>query len=360
MHPKIDYTSYLDLDKLLSSQQRQSEKLGKPAHDEMLFITVHQTYEIWFKQILFELDSVIEIFKKNQVEEQDLAIIVPRLKRIVSIQKLIAGQIDVLETMTPSDFLEFRDMLYPASGFQSLQFRLIENKLGLLASKRITYNNASYCQYFPEDQKSQLASSEKTSSLFDGVHSWLKRTPFLQDKDFNFWKQYKISVTKMFKNERVLIKANEYLNDESRNKALDQVQKSENVFLTFFNQESHDELIKQGHWRLSHKAVQAALFIQLYRHEPIINLPFELIRTLLDIDELMSQWRYRHALMAKRMLGTKVGTGGSSGAEYLKATTAKHKVFSDFFQLTTFLIPSSLRPKLSTEVHNKLQFAYKK
>ena len=127
----IQYHDYLQLNSLLNSQSMRSEEEGKPAHEEMLFIIVHQAYELWFKQMIYELDSVLSAFSQSKVEENHMSLIVSRLERFIKIQKLIEQQIDILETMSPMEFLEFRDMLYPASGFQSLQFRLLENKLGL-------------------------------------------------------------------------------------------------------------------------------------------------------------------------------------------------------------------------------------
>src|SRR5690606_31290490 len=118
-------------------QTRRSEAIGKPAHDEYLFIIVHQAYELWFKQILIELDSVIELFSQNPVSESSMGVIVSRLQRIETILKLLVQQVDVIETMTPMDFLDFREFLYPASGFQSLQFRLVEMKLGLKRDQRL-------------------------------------------------------------------------------------------------------------------------------------------------------------------------------------------------------------------------------
>ena len=124
----VYYWSYLHLDELLSAQ----EPLSDPAaHDELLFIVVHQAFELWFKQILFELDAVLDVMGQEVVAEKDMGEVVARLARITKVQRLLTDQIEVLETMTPLDFLEFRDVLIPASGFQSVQFRLIENKLGL-------------------------------------------------------------------------------------------------------------------------------------------------------------------------------------------------------------------------------------
>ncbi|MEO8167621.1 MAG: tryptophan 2,3-dioxygenase family protein, partial [bacterium] len=138
------YADYLQLNKLLESQLPETSKQGLPAHDEMLFIIVHQVYELWFKQILHELDSVIDIFKQEYVDERNIGIAVHRLGRITEIQKLLIDQLHVLETMTPLDFLEFRDVLYPASGFQSYQFRIVENKLGMVPDQRLLYNKEAY------------------------------------------------------------------------------------------------------------------------------------------------------------------------------------------------------------------------
>ena len=152
-YPPVDYAQYLGLDQLLSSQHPKSVEYGRPAHDELLFIVIHQVYELWFKQVLHELDSVVALFRADSVDERNIGTAVARLQRVAIIQELMIDQMGVLETMTPLDFLDFRDMLTPASGFQSAQFRTIERTLGV---KR--------------DQP----------SLFDLVEKWLERTPFLE------------------------------------------------------------------------------------------------------------------------------------------------------------------------------------
>jgi tryptophan 2,3-dioxygenase len=111
-------------------------------------------------------------------------------------------------------------------------------------------------------------------------------------------------------------------------------------------------------WRMAPPAVQAALFIMVYRDEPAIALPFRLLQRLLDIDEALALWRYRHALMVERMIGVKVGTGGSSGHAYLRTTAEKHRVFTDLFRLSTFLIPPSALPHLPDDVRRRLGFVY--
>jgi tryptophan 2,3-dioxygenase len=136
------YTDYLGLNKILTAQHPVScEDGNEPAHDEMLFIIIHQAYELWFKQILFELEFIINVFKKDTIDDnsEDLNLVRHRLRRIIKILELLTQQITILDTMTPLDFLEFRNLLIPASGFQSVQFRLIEASLGLQMNHR--YDN---------------------------------------------------------------------------------------------------------------------------------------------------------------------------------------------------------------------------
>ena len=148
----IHYHNYLELDKILSAQVLRSEAIGKPAHEEMLFIITHQAYELWFKQMKHELASVLQMFNEDKVDERRISVAVSRLQRIEEIMKLLIKQIDILETMTPLDFLDFRAYLFPASGFQSYQFRMIEAMLGLPEQKRITYGNHHYAHAFADDQ----------------------------------------------------------------------------------------------------------------------------------------------------------------------------------------------------------------
>ena len=340
-YPAVHYHDYLGISNILSSQHPKSVEYGKPAHDEMLFIIVHQTYELWFKQILFELDSVLSTFQKSNVAEEEMGQASARLERIVAVQKLIAGQIDVLETMTPLDFLDFRDMLYPASGFQSFQWRLIETKLGLRMGDRLAYNQAPFYKSLSEEQQGQMMKVLDQPSLFDSIEKWLERTPFLQGENFNFWDSYKQAVNKMFNEDIVTVEKNARLPEEEKKKTIEGLQNTLKSFDALFDEQAFNKLRSEGQFRLSYKALHAALLIQLYRDQPILQTPFRIIRALLDIDENMTNWRYRHAMMAMRMLGNKIGTGGSSGHQYLAAATAKHKIFGDFFNLTTFFIPVS-------------------
>ncbi|WII70878.1 tryptophan 2,3-dioxygenase family protein [Bdellovibrio sp. 22V] len=355
-YPPVHYHNYLGLDTLLSAQNPKSIEYGKPAHDEMLFITVHQTYELWFKQIIFELDSVLTTFQQNEIPERELGVTSARLERIVAILKLIIGQVDVLETMTPMDFLDFRDMLYPASGFQSFQWRLIETKLGLRMGDRLAYNQSPFYKSLTEEQQQVMLNVLNSTSLFDAVEKWLERTPFLQGENFNFWDSYKQAVHSMFQSDMNTVRANSRLTEEEKKRDIAGLEAALGSFEALFNEEVYNKLRQEGQYRLSYKALHAAILIPLYRHQPILQTPFRIIRALLDIDEIMTTWRYRHAMMALRMLGQKIGTGGSSGHKYLADATSKHKIFGDFFNLTTFFIPGSQVPPLPESIAKKMNF----
>jgi len=357
-HPPLYYADYLQLDRLLSSQSPKSVEYGKPAHDEMLFIIVHQAYELWFKQILFELDSVSAIFKQEYVEEKAVGIAGARLARITEIQKVIIEQLRILETMTPLDFLEFRDLLSPASGFQSFQFRLIENKLGLKPELRKQYNKSGYVSRLSPAHQQLAQQAESEPSLFELIERWLERTPFLDFQGFNFWSSYRVAVDKMLESDRQIILHNPTLPNEERETHLQELAHTEASFAALFDEEKHRQFIQKGQRRLSYRATHAALLINLYRDEPILYLPFRLLTVLIDIDELLATWRYRHALMVQRMIGSKIGTGGSSGYHYLRTTIDSHKIFGDLFNLSTFLIPHSALLALPAEFEKNLDFYY--
>src|SRR5580700_2803002 len=172
------YQDYLQLDKILGAQQPESDRQGQPAHDEMLFIVVHQAYELWFRQLLFETGSVIDILGQPALNDNspELQTIVHRLSRCTTILKVLVHQIDIMETMTPMDFLDFRDMLRPASGFQSWQFKTLEAKLGLKYSMR--YGQEYYVSQLRPQQIEIIKSAEAGKSILELVNSWLERMPF--------------------------------------------------------------------------------------------------------------------------------------------------------------------------------------
>ncbi len=347
----VYYGDYLGLDQLLSSQKPKSE-----AHDETLFIIIHQVYELWFKQILHELDSVIDIFDQNQVPEKAMGKVVARLSRIHEIQKVLNDQLKIIETMTPLDFMDFRDHLTPASGFQSIQFRLVEMKMGLKLKHRVQYAKSMFLTRLKPEHQKVLLDEEEKKSLLDLLDAWLCRFPLFNDPHFTFWQDYQKQVYTMLTKDALTIKNNKTLSAEEIELQLKQLEMTKNTFESLFKVDIHNQLLKEGKRQLSHKATLAALFISLYRDEPLLALPYRVITNLIDIDEGFTTWRYRHAIMAHRLLGTKIGTGGSSGHEYLKSAADNNRAYPDLFNLSTFLIPRSMRPILPEEIANKLNF----
>lgn len=354
-YPKVNYAEYLKIDQLLSLQSPKSIEYGKPAHDEMLFIIAHQIYEMWFKQILWEINSALDIFSQSTIDESHMLKMVSRFQRVIEIQKLLIQQIDVLETMTPMDFLEFRDFLFPASGFQSHQFRLVENKLGLV--RRLKFNNQDYKDFLAKHEQPIVQEAEEGPHLFGCLEKWLERTPFVSTDTFNFWKSYRQKVIEMFNENETAIRSAR-LDKTSEEQHLSNLQSSRESFQSIFDENEYQKMQANGLCRLSHKALQAALFIQLYRDEPALQSAFHLIACIQNLDENFTQWRHRHAQMAHRMLGAKMGTGGSSGHKYLASAADKHKVFTDLFNLNTFLIPKSQLPQLPADLKQKLRFQY--
>jgi tryptophan 2,3-dioxygenase len=328
---EVHYSDYLQLDKILHAQLPESDKLQQPAHDEMLFIIIHQAYELWFKQLLYEVDSVSGIMKKPSVNDNspELQTVVHRLSRMVSILKVLVGQIDIMETMTPMDFLDFRDMLRPASGFQSWQFKILEAKLGLKYEQR--FGQQYYVSQLRKEQVDLIRQVESERSFIELLNDWLERMPFV-DEAKNFWNDYR----------NIYVKS--LATAEQDNQAY-----FDSVF---------DDASASGERRLSPRACRAALFIMLYRGYPILQLPFQLLNSLLEIDEQLSTWRYRHMGMVQRIIGTRIGTGGSTGRDYLKGALDKHYIFSEIARLTSFLIERRKLPALSGELEGKLGFMH--
>ncbi|CRK97636.1 CLUMA_CG011021, isoform A [Clunio marinus] len=349
------YGEYLMLDKLLTAQKMQSN-----VHDEHLFIVTHQAYELWFKQIIFELDSIRVLFNRENIEESSTLEILKRLNRIVLILNLLVDQVPILETMTPLDFMDFRDYLSPASGFQSLQFRLIENKLGVKTEHRVKYNQ-KYSHVFGTEPEAieAIKNSEQDPSLSDLVQRWLERTPGLELDGFNFWGKFKDSVDKLLNEKEE--QANKEPKEHIRNYRLMDIQKRRDVYETIFNPSSHEALVSRGERRFTYKALQGAIMIKFYRDEPRFSQPHQLLTLLMDIDSLITKWRYNHVIMVQRMIGSQqLGTGGSSGYQYLRSTLSdRYKVFLDLFNLSTFLIPRGLIPPLTSEMKDALNMGWR-
>lgn len=343
MAKEVYYGDYLQLDKILNAQETESGKAGIEAHDEMLFIVVHQAYELWFKQLLYEIKSIQDLMDQPEINDNgpELQTAVHRLERSVEILKLLVQQISVMETMTPMDFLEFRDLLRPASGFQSYQFKLLEARLGLKLQHR--HGKEYYLSQLRQEHIDQIAEVEKQRSIIELLNTWLERMPFFDQeenwKDFDgtasgdmhaFWAKFR----------------------ENYQGSLTEGEKG--------NMERFDKVLFDKKFaanrRMSNAANRSALFIMLYRSLPLLQLPFRLLNLLLEVDEQLALWRIRHINMVHRVIGTRVGTGGSSGKDYLKASADKHYIFQEIAELTSFLINPSRLPELTDTLTAKLSF----
>jgi tryptophan 2,3-dioxygenase len=352
----VHYEEYLQLDKVLSAQYPLSQNYGQMAHDEMLFIVVHQAHELWFKQILTEISSVISIFAEQTVNDKHMNLAVARLARVTDIQKLLVDHLRILESMTPHDFLEFRRFLNPASGFQSAQFRMLESSLGYLPSGRFATSKCIFANSLKESDAAEIHKRTQEPTLFSCIEKWLERTPFLTLEDFDFWSEYRVKTLEMKALDKSAISKNSALPEEEKLQKYLQLDSAYSTFDALFSEEQFNQERTQGLRRLSFNATKAALFINLYRDIPVLQLPFKVLTSLINIDELLQIWRAQHATMVHRMIGIKIGTGGSMGYNYLQSTLSQSRVFSDFASLSTYLIPRELLPTIPEKVLAKMSF----
>jgi tryptophan 2,3-dioxygenase len=255
--PAVTYGNYLKIDELLALQQPRSGS----EHDEMLFIIIHQVYELWFKELLHELDRVARLLTGDEPHRAQHT-----LKRILTILKVMVAQLDILETMTPLEFLSFRARLDAASGFQSDQFRQIEFLLGVKSEEAITR--------FPEGGRAREALTRRYAAptLWDAFLHYLSREGY----------------------------------------PVPAAQLSRTVTIPVASSEDVQQIL-----------------IDIYRRDP---KNAELCERLVDLDEGLQEWRYRHVKMVERTIGTRRGTGGSSGVGYLSGTLSR-AIFPDLWEI---------------------------
>lgn len=262
----MTYNDYLKVPELLQLQVLKSEP---PHHDEMLFIVIHQAYELWFKLILHEMEKAIGLLQRQQV-------LAARhfLHRVGEVMKLLMAQIHILETMTPADFLQFRDRLEPASGFQSVQFREVEFMMGLKDTRYLRmFNNRP-------DLRAVLERRLHEPDLRSAYYGLLREMGF-------------------------------DLPDDVSLEGLEG------------NAAAQEQLL--------------AALTRIYQN-PTDQLPlYVLSESLVDLDEYMNLWRYHHVRVVERIIGHKIGTGGSTGIGYLEKTTTK-RCFPYLWRVRTELV----------------------
>jgi tryptophan 2,3-dioxygenase len=258
----LTYGRYLCIDELLALQRPRSDG---PEHDELLFIVIHQVYELWFKELLHELDRVRRLLEDDEPHRAQHT-----LKRILTILKVMVAQLDILETMTPLEFISFRQRLEAASGFQSDQFRQIEFLLGVKSEQAI--------RRFPEGSRARAALERRyhEPTLWDAFLRYLSREGY--------------SVPEPLLARDVVAP----------------VEPSADV---------------------------QRIVVEVYRRD---TKNAELCERLVDLDEGVQEWRYRHAKMVERTIGAKPGTGGSTGAAYLRETVGR-PIFPDLWAIRSQL-----------------------
>ena len=298
------YSEYLRLEELLKLQTGVEGETRKISNDELHFILVHQNFELWFKLVINELTCTRNILSSDYVEETKLPQAVHHMERVIETFKLMAQQWRVMETLEPQDFLNFRDDLGTASGFESFQMREMESLMG---SKWI-------------DGK-LVGKPEDNNSLYDVTCDWLERTP-IQGSVYSSTNDEKI-VDDFIAD---YLSAHKKLYPDTNKDAVN-----------FFEGESSLRRRRAG-----------LVFIESYRNLPLLAWPRKLISTLIELEQSMILWRTSHARMVERMIGRRIGTGGSSGVDYLDMTT-KYRVFVDMWSVRSILIKKEALPELKNK-----------
>jgi len=347
----LDYHSYLGLDKVLTANTRQSALKGQEAHTEHLFITIHQSFELWFKQMIHELRSVILIFQQETVEDKKLLFIHNNLQRVGNILLTLTHQFKTLESMSSMEFLEFRSYLGKSSGFQSWQFRVFENLLGLKPQWRNRYGKKDYKEFLRAQHRAIVAASEDEDDLLTLVCDWLARCPFVvgEFSSCSFWKEFRKGVRKMLNEEIQQIEGQTDLDEVEREEMLEETRQNHEGWRLVFDEDYFNELQRKNKIKWTYGAFQGAIFINHYRNHPSLQMPHKILVDLLDIETAMRQFRMRHADMVHRMLGNKIGTGGSSGYHYLRTSATKHQVFGDFFNMNSYILSNEYLPDRDVE-----------
>ena len=189
------------------------------------------------------------------------------------------------------------------------------------------------------------------------MEKWLERIPFLTMKDFDFISKYEGAINNMLEEEASVIESAD-LSDEDKNIRLRMTNENRKYYKRVLDEDIHNKAIEDGETKLSYRATMSALLINLYRDHAILHLPYKFLRSLVELDHKISSWRFRHMQMVEKMLGQKIGTGGSSGQGYLKQTVDKYKLFTDLANISTLMISRKYLPELPTDTMRALGFNY--
>ena len=342
---RMTYAGYLQLDELLALQDGPEGYNPAPSNDEQHFIIVHQAFELWFKLILRELKEAHALLNQEHVPEEQLPQMVHHLDRVTEIFRLLSNQWKVMETLTPQGFLAFRDKLGTSSGFESWQMRELEVLLGLENSQRMGgMDPLLHMKKLAKEGKitdAVLTDFEITSnqpSLREALSAWLARTPINgslagssgDDEIIGAFVDGHVAAMRSHGEEVIAHIVAIGHGAEAPVRAR----------IEAANQQAADFLRPEGQVSRSRAGL---LFIESYRELPLLSWPRKLIDSFVGLEQSMLLFRSAHARMVERMIGRRMGTGGSSGVDYLDATT-KYRVFVDLWAVRTMLVKRDVLP----------------
>ena len=337
------YADYLQLHELLELQG-DDRNINS---DEMHFIIVHQTFELWFKQVIRELSEARNILGGDHVPEDDIPRAVDHLGRTTEIFRLMANQWTVLETLTPQGFLAFRDGLGSASGFESFQMREFEILLGLDNDDRIGGMDplSSFRRMAEGDERSatilaRLEDAMSQPSLYESMMNWVERTPIMGSsygsksdaENVRAYIETHLEAHRAVCEEAAERSAGWGAGDPSKMAA--RMAAAHDGAISFLMPEGEVSRARAG-----------LLFIESYRELPLLTWPRTLIDAIVELEESMVKWRHSHARMVERIMGRRIGTGGTSGVDYLDATS-QYRIFKDLWGVRTILVKPEKRPAL--------------
>ena len=351
------YWDYIRIEDLLSLQAGLAREETELDNDEVLFITIHQIEELWFKLALRELIAARDLFAGKFVPDEILAKVVRSLDRITKILEFAGHHFALMETMTTRDYLSFRGKLYPASGFQSAQLREVEIILGLETEERIPLGHETYLQALhTHDGKESPASRRVEARLNDppslrlALDEWIYRTPIEGSRPddegdeaivMDFIQRYSAvgSAEARKLGERA---ASFALNQKDSERLLkryaDEAKGAQDHLLALDVPEAE---------RPKKRRIRAALlFIESYRELPLLAWPRAVLDAIVALEQGFVIFRQRHARMVERVIGNRTGTGGSAGVAYLDRTALEYRIFKDIWATKTLLIREEALPEL--------------
>ena len=351
-----NYWDYLKLDSLLSLQNGLEPTSDDVSADELHFIIVHQVYELWFKLVVRSIRLARDHLARPRVAEETIPHVVHHLRRTTRIMNLFVEQMEVMETLTPQDFLEFRNKLSPASGFQSFQMRELEIVLGLDEAQRIQYGKVHPIQHIKEFgrgtpagdlARETLERAGQEQTFLEALNDWLYRTPIQgstpdcpddEERVVRFLETYLDALMRNHEDSltRLVAALGERAKPELEEK-FEGIRAAARAYLMADDVASDKLRIR--------RVRAAALFIESYRELPLLAWPRLLLDAVVSMEEEMVLFRHRHARMVERVIGRRPGTGGSGGVSYLDRTGA-YRVFRDLWAVRTVLMPRRDLPEL--------------